>query len=174
MPCQVLIRRDMDIVFEKATKLDVEQLVKLRVAYLLEDYGDLNEKELAMIERDLPDYFLKNLNKNIFAYIGRSEEDIVACALLLFVEKPMSPAFINGKTGMVLNVYTKPQYRHHGYAKRLMNMLLEDAVNMGLCVVELKATEQGYSLYQSIGFADSISQYHQMEWRNESAEKNTL
>ncbi len=44
----------------------------------------------------------------------------------------------------------------------------------GLCVVELKATEDGYSLYKSIGFADSVSRYHQMEWRNESAEKNTL
>lgn len=81
---------------------------------------------------------------------------------------------MNGKTGTVLNVYTKPQCRHHGYAKELMNMLLEDAAAMGLCVVELKATEDGYSLYKSIGFADSVSRYHQMEWRNESAEKNTL
>lgn len=162
------------MIFEKATKLDVEQLVKLRVAYLLEDYGDLNEKELAMIERDLPDYFVKNLNKNMFAYIGKSKQDIVACALLLVVEKPMSPAFINGKTGTVLNVYTKPQYRHHGYAKRIMNMLLEDAATMGLCVIELKATEDGYSLYKSIGFVDSVSKYHQMEWRNESEQKNIL
>lgn len=162
------------MVFEKATNQDVEQLVKLRVAYLFEDYGGFNEKELAIIERDLPDYFMKNLNKNIFAYIGRSGQDIVACALLLVVEKTMSPVFMNGKTGTVLNVYTKPQCRHHGYAKELMIMLLEDAATMGLCAVELKATEDGYSLYKSIGFADSVSRYRQMEWRNESAEKNTL
>lgn len=162
------------MVFERATNQDVEQLVKLRVAYLFEDYGGFNEKELAIIERDLPDYFMKNFNKNILAYIGRSGQDIVACALLLVVEKPMSPAFMNGKTGTVLNVYTKPQCRHHGYAKELMNMLLEDAATMGLCVVELKATEDGYSLYKSIGFADSVSRYRQMEWRNGSAEKNTL
>lgn len=89
------------MVFGKATSQDVEQLVKLKVAYLYEEYVNQNEKEL-------------------------------------------------------------------------MNMLLEDATIMGLCVVELKATEQGYSLYKSIGFADSVSKYHQMEWRNESAEKNTL
>ena len=117
---------------------------------------------------------MKNLNKNIFAYIGRNEQAIVTCALLLVVEKPMSPVFMNGKTGTVLNVYTKPQCRHHGYAKKLMNMLLEDAASMGLCIVELKATEDGYSLYKSIGFADSVSRYHQMEWSNESVEKNTL
>lgn len=58
----------------------------------------------------------------------------------------MSPAFINGKTGTVLNVYTKPEYRHKGYSKNLMNMLLKDADTMGLCIVELKATEDGYLL----------------------------
>lgn len=39
-----------------------------------------------------------------------------------------------------INVYTKPQCRHHGYAKELI----------------------------------FIAKYHQMEWRNESAEKNML
>lgn len=155
------------MVFGKATNQDVELLAKLRVAYLMEDHGDLDEKELTVIERDLPDYFNKNLNKNIFAYIGRNEQEIVACALLLVVEKPMSPAFINGKTGTVLNVYTKPEYRRNGYAKKLMNMLLKDATDMGLCSVELKATEDGYSLYKSIGFRDSVSKYHLMEWHNE-------
>lgn len=155
------------MVFEKAAKQDIELLTKLRAAYLIEDYGDLDEKELTVIERDLPDYFNKNLNKNIFAYIGRNEQEIVACALLLVVEKPMSPAFINGKTGTVLNVYTKPEYRRNGYAKKIMDMLLEDAATMGLCTVELKATEDGYSLYKSVGFKDSVSKYNLMEWHNE-------
>lgn len=162
------------MVFEKAEKQDVGQLVKLRAAYLLEDYRGMAEKELAILERDLPDYFNRNLNKNIFAYIGRNGDEIVTCALLLVVEKPMSPAFINGKTGTVLNVYTKPEYRHKGYAKQLMNMLLEDVTNMGLCIVELKATEDGYSLYKSMGFKDSVSKYHQMEWRNEEPGKDIL
>lgn len=55
-----------------------------------------------------------------------------------------------------------------GFEKQVINMLLQDAANMELCVVELKATEAGYSLYQSIGFKDVVSSYHQMEWRNEN------
>lgn len=125
------------MMIEKATMQDIEQLTQLRLAYLMEDYGELNE----------------------------NEQEIVACAWLLVVEKPMSPAFINGKTGTVLNVYTKPKHRCKGYGKQVMNMLLQDAVNMELSVVELKATEAGYSLYQSIGFKDVVSSYHQMEWR---------
>lgn len=95
------------------------------------------------------------------------EEEIAACAFLLVVEKPMSPAFITGRTGTVLNVYTKPQFRHKGYAKEIMNKLLSDAEEKNLSVVELKATEDGYGLYKSVGFVDEVSKYHSMKWHNQ-------
>ena len=58
----------------------------------------------------------------------------------LIVEKPMSPAFINGRTGMVLNVYTCPSYRRRGCAKIIMEVLLSEAKKMEISVIELKAT----------------------------------
>ena len=79
----------------------------------------------------------------------------------------MSQAFITGKTGTVLNVYTKPQYRHKGYAKGIMNQILSDAVEKNLSVVELKSTENGYRLYQSVGFVSEVSKYHSMKWYNQ-------
>ena len=152
--------------YTKATMEDIAQLTELRIAYLAEDYGELTEKDLEIIKRDLPDYFIRNLNKNIFGYVARDEREIVACALLLVIEKPMSPAFITGKTGTVLNVYTKSEYRHNGHARKVMNMLMEDVSDMELSVVELKATEDGYQLYRSLGFHDATSKYHQMNWSN--------
>ena len=74
----------------------------------------------------------------------------------------MSPSFITGKTGIVLNVYTKPEYRKKGYAKKLMNMMLEDAKAENVSIIELKATEDGYSLYRSVGFEDVVAKYHNM------------
>lgn len=152
--------------FEKAAKEDIEQLTNIRIAYLIEDNGELNENELMIIKRDLPNYFMRNLNKCIFGYLAKEKDDIVACALLLVVEKPMSPTFITGKTGTVLNVYTKPEHRNKGYARTLMKMLLVDATEMGLSVVDLKATDAGYKLYESIGFEDVKSKYHLMKWNN--------
>ena len=73
----------------------------------------------------------------------------------LIVEKPMSPAFINGRTGMVLNAYTCPSYRRRGCAKIIMEVLLS-----------VKATEDGYPLYRSVGFEDDGSKYHIMRWKN--------
>lgn len=152
---------------EKANVEDVILLTELRLAYLKEDYGELSKNDIEIISRDLPDYFKKNLNRNIFCYLIREGEEIVACAFLLVVEKPMSPAFITGRTGTVLNVYTKPQFRHKGYAKEIMNKLLSDAKEKNLSVVELKATEDGYGLYQSVGFVDEVSKYHSMKWYNQ-------
>ena len=134
------------MIFEKASIDDIEELTALRIAYLEEDSGVMDKDVLKSIEANLPDYFTKHLNNDITAYVARNEQEIAACAFLLVVEKPMSPAFITGKTGMVLNVYTRPNHRRKGYARHLMNMLLSDAIEKNLSNIELKATDEGYCL----------------------------
>lgn len=147
--------------FEKVTIKDINMLTDLRLAYLQEDLGVITDKQL--IQESLPGYYEKHLNKDLMVYIARDDEDIVACAFLLIVEKLMSPSFITGKTGTVLNVYTKPEYRNKGYAKKLMTMMLEDATAQDVSVIELKSTEDGYSLYKSVGFEDVVVKYHNMK-----------
>lgn len=154
------------MIFEKATADDISKLVTLRIAYLEEDSGVMDKDILRSIKNDLPSYFTKHLNNDIIAYIARDEQEIVACAFLIVVEKPMNPAFITGRTGEVLNVYTRPDHRRKGYAKCLMKMLLSDAVDMRISVIDLKATEDGYELYRSLGFEDTMTKYHLMKWKN--------
>lgn len=149
---------------ENAKLEDAGRLTELRLSYLKEDHGNLSGDEMEKIRRDLPDYFQKHLNRDLFVYLIRDQEDIAACAFLLVIEKPMSPAFMTGRTGTVLNVYTKPYYRHKGYAKQIMERLLADAVEKELSVVELKSTDDGYHLYRSIGFLDDASKYHAMKY----------
>lgn len=95
---------------------DINMLTDLRLAYLQEDLGVITDKEL--IQESLPGYYEEYLNKDFMVYVARDDENIVSCAFLLIVEKPMSPSFITGKTGTVLNVYTKQEYRNKGYAKK--------------------------------------------------------
>ena len=151
---------------EYAQTADIPLLTELRLAYLEEDHGKLSEDEFEIISRDLPGYFERNLNQNLFCYLIREQEEIAACDFLLVVEKPMSPAFITGRTGTVLNVYARPACRHKGYAKQIMERLLEDAAEKKLSVVELKSTEDGYRLYQSVGFVDDVTEYRLMKWYN--------
>ena len=102
------------MIVEHANITDIDSLTELRLTYLKEDYGNLSEDDIKKIRQALPDYFKKNLNHNIFCYVIKENEEIIACAFLLIIEKQMSPAFITGRTGTVLNVYTAPSYRHQG------------------------------------------------------------
>ena len=156
----------MDV--QKAQISDIDALVDLRVRYLTEDLGRLEARDAETIAEKLPEYFKTHLDKDLFCYIVRDGKDIVSCAFLLIIEKPMSPAFINGKTGTVLNVYTLPAHRHKGYAGFIMKELISDARKMDLCTLELKATDAGYPIYRSAGFTDDVSKYHLMKWKNQS------
>lgn len=149
--------------YYKADNKEIQNLVNMRVAYLNEDYGHLESDVIEKIISSLPDYFEKHLNNDLFAYVAKDTE-IVATALLLIVEKPANPSFISGKTGVVLNVYTKEDYRRKGIANKLMKMLLSDAEKLKLDYVELKATNDGYNLYKSLGFKDSVSEYKPMKY----------
>ena len=151
------------MIFDKATKKDIGVLTELRISYLQEDLGVISDENLELMQATLPSYYEKHLNKDLIVYVTRDEMDIVSCAFLLIVEKPMSPSFITGKTGTVLNVYTKSEYRKRGYAKKLITMMLEDAKAEGVSVIELKATEDGYLLYKSVGFEDVVAKYHNMK-----------
>ena len=171
MHLRPLIRR-LSLQVRKVSKMDfcrsgleyTEQLVQLRLDYLTEDHGSLSEIETKRISNQLPDYYKKHLNNDLLVYICKDDNEIISCCFLLVTEKPANPDFINGKTGTILNVYTKPQHRHHGYAKKLIKMMLEDAKAMKLDFVELKATEDGYGLYKKVGFKDAVSKYHNMKY----------
>ena len=152
---------------EKAGINDIDALVKMRLDYLHEDNGSLTDCDIAVIRKNLPDYFREHMDKDLFVYVIREKQAIVACAFLLTIAKPMSPSFINGKTGIVLNVFTCQPYRRRGYAKQIMEVLLEEAKRLELSVVELKSTEDGYPLYRSVGFVDGGSRYHMMKWENQ-------
>lgn len=154
----------MSIRVEKASEYEIEELVKLRIAYLQEDFENIAEQDLQCMKETLPQYFKNHLNRDLVVFVAKENEEIVSCAFLLIVEKPMSPAFLTGKTGTVLNVYTKPEHRKRGYARKLMNALLSEAKERDLSVVELKATEDGYHLYRSVGFEDVVSKYHTMRF----------
>ena len=157
-------KREMNV--EKAGIEDMAALVRLRLLYLTEDYGTLNHNDAETIRKGLPDYFRAHLGKDLLVYVIREDHVIVSCAFLLIIEKPMSPSFINGKTGIVLNVYTCPSARRKGYAGAVMRTMISDAKEKDLSVIELKSTEDGYRLYRSVGFTDDRSKYHMMKWKN--------
>ena len=147
-----------------ATMKDIEQLVEMRIAYLKEDKKDMSEEQLMTIIGQLPTFFKNHLGNDLLGFIVNSGQEILSTALLLIIHKPANPSFPTGKIGEVLNVYTRPEYRHQGMARKIMKNLIEYAKEQQLDYVELSATEDGYPLYKALGFKDVHSDYHPMKY----------
>lgn len=144
----------MAATIESATFADIDELVELRLGYLTDDFGALSEGERASIPVELVPYLRYHLGRDLRAFIAR-EGGVIACtAWLLLVDKPPSPRFPHGRTGVLFNVYTRPEHRRRGLARRVMDALIMDAREHGLDVIELHATDDGYPLYRQLGFQD--------------------
>jgi GNAT superfamily N-acetyltransferase len=57
-----------------------------------------------------------------------------------------------GRWAHVMNIYTEPEYRRRGLARRIMQPILEWCEAEGIDRVTLSASEEGKPLYESLGF----------------------
>jgi GNAT superfamily N-acetyltransferase len=53
---------------------------------------------------------------------------------------------------MILNVYTEPEWRRQGMARKLMLAMIEWCRPQGFPYVDLHASQDGRSLYEQLGF----------------------
>lgn len=150
--------------FTVAKKSDIEELVEMRMLYIFEYFEAVTDAQAQEIKKQLPDYFKKHMGQDMTAFIAREQDKMVATAILIKMEKPANPKFVKGIIGEVLSVYTCKEYRRQGIAKQLMKMLISYSKEQGFDLIELKASEDGYPLYKSVGFVDEKISYALMKY----------
>ena len=144
----------MKITIRKAMSEDIELLIALRLDYLREDNGRLCKSDENLIRSQLNSYFSRHIESyDFFAILGEVDGEITGSAFLTVCEKPANLAFMNGKTGTVLNVLTYPKFRRQGVATMVISALIEEAKAMDVSQLDLYATAQGKPLYEKFGFA---------------------
>ena len=157
-----------EIIYDTANKEDIDELVRLRIAYMIDDFGSITDYEKEAMEKQLPDFFQRKLGTELVAFVARDAKDekkLVSVAYLLIMEKPANPFFPNGLDSEVLSVYTEEEYRGKGICTQLMKNLVEYAKEEEVCRIDLIATEDGYPIYKKIGFEDKVSKYHDMRMK---------
>ncbi len=91
-------------------------------------------------------------------YVGLLLEDageVVASAGIHFADFP--PHYLHAEPGRayLLNFYTLPSARGHGYAKRLLSACVDECRVRGVHVVTLHASKFGKPIYEKFGFAQT-------------------
>ena len=155
----------MSIVFDTADKNDIKELIRMRIAYMVDDFGSVSDIEKESMEKQLPDYFERKLNTELVAFVAKYGATIVSVAYLHIIELPANSILLNGLYGEVLSVYTMPEYRGKGLCSTLMKNLVEYARERGLGRIDLSATDEGYPIYKKLGFKDKEHRYTDMRYK---------
>lgn len=145
-----------------ATLEDIEQLINLRLSYLYEHFKIIADIDADTIRKNLYTYFNKHLSADLIAFIAKENNEIISTAFLVIIEKPANPNFINGRTGEILNVYTRKNYRKLGIATNLIKNIILYTKENNIDLLELKATNDGYNLYKKLGFNEEKSKCTRM------------
>lgn len=144
-----------NIVFRKLNENDEDLFITLRMAYIMETFDCINESDIEQLKISLKLFFIEHINKNdFFGMISENNEEIISAAYLIFMDFIPNPGIKEGKTGTLLNVYTFPEYRKKGFAKKLLNEVIKEAKLLGIKSIALKSTDDGYILYKDLGFVD--------------------
>ncbi len=147
----------------KATIEDIDILIKLRIDLLLALCGSLASDEEIAIRSQLSTYFFKHINHDFLAILAEIDNNVVSMAFLVISEMPASPEFITGKRGTLLNVFTYPEYRRMGFATKVISLIIEDAKQYGVSMIDLDATQDGKLLYEKLGFTEPKSNHIAMK-----------
>ncbi|MBO4636925.1 MAG: GNAT family N-acetyltransferase [Clostridiales bacterium] len=154
-----------EIIFDQADISDIDDLLRLRIEYMIDDFGSLSEADEAAMRSQLPGYYKEHLGKDLIAFVARKDGRIVGVAYLVIMEKPSSPLMPRGLDATVLSVFTEEESRGQGICSHLMRDLVDTARDRGVDRIELKATKDGYPVYKKIGFEDKVSHYTDMVLR---------
>lgn len=152
----------MEVVFDQASRDDIDELIRMRLAYMKDDFGSVSDDEEAGMRKQLPDYFNRKLGNDLIAFVARDDKRIVSVAYLLIVEMPANSILLNGLYGDVLSVYTEPEYRGQGLCSQLIQNLIQYGRDRGLGRIDLMATDEGYPIYKKAGFVDKEARYRDM------------
>lgn len=151
------------ISYRKAKPADIPVLIELRIGYMHETHAELDRSVFDRIADSSKGYFQEHLNRDCVVYLAEEDGKPAGCVFFLLINKPASPLFITGKTGLLMNVFTLPGHRRKGIAETLVKMAIEDGRAWDLSYIELRATDCGYPLYKKLDFIEDKSIYMSMK-----------
>jgi GNAT superfamily N-acetyltransferase len=137
-----------------ATVEDIPTIVAQRRA-MFHDMGTTDPAALDAMEAHFRPWVRQKMEQGeFFTWLAEDGQGrVVAGAGLWVQEWPPTPQAVLGRRGYVLNVYTHPDYRRRGLARRLMRLIVAWCWEHDLPILTLHASADGRLLYDSLGFA---------------------
>ena len=137
----------------------IDKIISLRLA-LLKELGELNNpQEEHLMETSTREYLHKALSKNEFiSYMAERNGEPVSISGMVIFKRPPYLENLQGIEAYILNMYTVPEYRGKGLARRLLEKCIDESKKSGVKRIWLHASKDGEPLYKKMGFTNKDSE----------------
>jgi len=137
------------ITYRKLTVADLDTYIQMRINQLREE-GANEDFDLAPA---LKDYYMRHMADGTFvSWLALDRERIIGTSGMSFVEKPPYFGCPSGRIGLLSSMFTNPDYRRKGIARKLLHRVIEEARAYGCGTVQITASDLGVKLYTDYGF----------------------
>ena len=139
--------------YKKATIEDLDELVRTRIIVLRASNKLSDDIDMSVVEQESYEYYKRNLEiGEHIAYLVYDDGKFIGAGGVSFYQ--VMPTYHNptGKKAYIMNMYTAPEYRRQGIAIHTLDLLVNDARELGVSQIDLEATDMGRPLYAKYGF----------------------
>jgi len=145
--------QNRDYVLRIATPADVKLIAQQRAA-MFRDMGVVPRDEFDLLRNacvpSITDLMAKG--RYIGWFLEVESVPVAGGGVILWDAMPGPGCYRVGRLAHIVNIYTDPNYRRRGLARRLMQIILEWCAANRMDQVTLGASDQGRPLYESLGF----------------------
>ena len=139
----------MKIDYRRLTENELDTFINMRINQLREE----GAKEEIDLVPALKDYYTRHMADGTFvSWLAFDGDDIIGTSGMSFVEKPPYFGCPSGRIGLLSSMFTNPNYRRKGIAKKLLSRVVNDARDYGCGTIQITASDMGVKLYTYFGF----------------------
>lgn len=138
----------------KATDADIDALIKSRCRTMGEvcGFGENYEFSVEFME-STKEYFLRGNGTTVIAVDDSCEPaQIAGNATLCYTNLMPTFSHPGGKRAHLMNVHVEKEFRRKGIARRMIEILVDEAKERGVTEISLDATDDGRKLYEAMGW----------------------
>jgi GNAT superfamily N-acetyltransferase len=140
------------LAIREASIADIPEILRIRRGM----YSDMHYDDAANLDQmaaHTSDYLANAIPNGSFrAWLAEDVNRVVAGGAIIISPWPAHPYDLECRRDTFLNVYTQPDYRRRGIARRLMETMIAWCKEEGFARITLHASDDGRRLYESLGF----------------------
>jgi len=145
----------MSYTFRRAGVSEIDALVQLRHDFIRSDVGSLGDEDRAALS-NYRDFLLDVMaNGSFVQWLCELDGKIAATGSVNFYRLPPTHRRPNGREAYIGNMFTYPAHRRKGLAKKVLQLLFDEARATDCMSIVLHTSPDGRPLYESFGFVDS-------------------